>query len=979
MENSIFEALRKSLQGDLFTDIIHRTIYSTDASVYKELPLAVAYPKDSNDIKTLIEFAKSNGTSLIPRTAGTSLAGQVVGGGIIVDVGKYMNRILEINIEEHYVWVEPGVVLEELNQLLSQHDLFFGPETSTANRCMIGGMLGNNACGLHSLIYGSTRDHTLAVEGILSDGSKVVFEELDKNKYHKKLKQKGLEGNIYRKLQEILSNPQIQKEINDQYPDPGIPRRNTGYALDLLLKMQPFSPNGTGLNLVKLLGGSEGTLVFSTMIKLNLVPLPPKHKALVCAHFNEIQETLLANLVALKNKPTAVELMDNHVLECTKSNKDQEANRYFVEGEPRTILIIEFAENTEKGLQKKISDTIADLKEAGLGYAYPVVEGKNISRVWNLRKAGLGLLSNIPGDAKSVTVIEDTAVHVEQLPEYIAEIEEVFARNGMTCIYHAHIGTGELHLRPVLNLKSKEDVIKFRMIAEETVRIVKKYKGSFSGEHGDGRLRGTFIKDLFGEKVYALLKEVKATFDPDNIFNPGKIVDSPPMDESFRFEPGEQTPEYETYFDFSETAGLIRTIEKCNGSGDCRKSHLIGGAMCPSFQATKNEKNTTRARANILREFLSVPSDKKNKFDHPEIYEVLDLCLSCKACKNECPSSVDMAKLKAEFLSHYYETNPIPLRTRLIANISRINRIGALFPYFTNLFFSNKSFVLLANSILGFSTKRSLPKLSGKPFRRKAAKRLLKINPTSNITKGSVCLFVDEFTNYNDGHIGIKTIELLTGLGYNVILPRHDISARTYISKGLLKKAKQIADRNISLLSTQVSAETPLIGIEPSAILGFRDEFPDLVRPDLKPEALRIARSCYTIEEFLESEIDKGMILPDQFTSKKKEILLHGHCQQKAIASTTASLKVLSLPQNYTVREIPSGCCGMAGSFGYEKEHYKLSMDVGELILFPAVRSSSRETIISAPGTSCRHQIKDGTQRDALHPVEVLHEAFFDQ
>jgi len=926
VKNPDYSELKNNLKGDFYFDIIHRTIYATDASVYKELPEAVAYPKDVNDIKLLIEFANKAHTSLIPRTAGTSLAGQVVGNGIIVDVSRYFNDILEINEQERYVWVEPGVVLEELNNILAEKGLFFGPETSTANRCMIGGMLGNNACGLHSLVYGSTRDHTLAVEGLLSDGSQALFEDLNPEQIRQKQGLNTLEGEIYRSLSKILSDKDLQDEIIREYPDPGIPRRNTGYALDLLLKMQPFKTDGEDLNLTKLLGGSEGTLVFSTKIKLNLISLPPEHKAVLCAHFNDIQDTLQANLVVLKNAPQAVELMDNHVLECTKANKAQEANRYFVEGEPKTILITEFAEDSLQKLEEKLTKTVKDLKDKNLGYAHPIVRGNDITKVWNLRKAGLGLLSNIPGDAKSVTVIEDTAVHVEQLPEYIAEIDQVFTKNGMTCVYHAHIGTGELHLRPVLNLKSKDDVKKFRMIAEETVKIVKKYRGSFSGEHGDGRLRGTFIKDLYGERVYNILKEVKSSFDPNNIFNPGKIVESPPMDESFRFEPGAEVPEYETYFDFSGSEGLIRTIEKCNGSGDCRKSHLIGGAMCPSYQATKDEKNTTRARANVLREFLINSKDNKNPFDQTEIYEILDLCLSCKACKTECPSSVDMAKLKAEFLSHWYETHRIPLRSRLIANITTINKLGASIPSFTNVFLKNKTFSRLASSALGFSPNRSLPTLSGRSFKKIGKKEILKINPGREKAIGSLCLFIDEFTEFNDGHIGMKTIKLLTSLGYQIILPKHDLSARTYISKGLLKQAKKIVDKNVSLLYPEVSGSIPLVGIEPSAILGFKDEYPDLVSKDLKDKALHLSENSYTIEEFIDKEIKIGNINSNDFTKKEKSILLHGHCQQKAISSTQHTISVLSLPENYVVDEIPSGCCGMAGSFGYEKEHYDLSM-----------------------------------------------------
>lgn len=967
--------LHARLKGEVYDDVIRRTLYATDASVYKEMPLAVAYPKDTDDLIQLVRFARQNKVSLIPRTAGTSLAGQVVGSGIVVDVSRYMTRILEINPKEGYAWVEPGVVLDELNRELAPYGLFFGPETSTGNRCMIGGMLGNNACGLHSLVYGSTRDHTLAVEGILSDGSVALFEELNPEILAEKLSDHTLEASIYRELINLLSSKQNQDDIRHNYPDPGIPRRNTGYALDLLLDRQPFHEAGKPFSLCPLLGGSEGTLVLSTRIKVGLVPLPPPHKALVCAHFSAIRETLLANIEVLKHQPTAVELMDHHVLDRTGSNREQEANRFFVVGHPKTILIIEFAENTEEELHRKTAAAIEALKKAGLGYAYPVLSGADIQKAWNLRRAGLGLLSNEPGDAKSVTVIEDTAVHVKDLPAYIEEIEQIFTKNDMVCVYHAHVGTGELHMRPKLNLKAPDDIRKFRMIADETVRVVKKYRGSFSGEHGDGRLRGEFLEAFYGAGVFAMHRKVKAIFDPDHLFNPGKIIDTPPMHEFLRYEPGQETPDVETWFDFSESQGIIRFIEKCNGSGDCRKSHLAGGSMCPSYQATRDEKNTTRARANILREFMSRPTSNGNPFDHPEIYEILDLCLSCKACKTECPSSVDMAKLKAEFLSHWYQNHRIPLRTRLIANIHHYNRLGSVLPRLTNFLLSGKLSSAAIRQVAGIAPGRSLPLLSGKPLRSQAKRKMLKINPSHAGQNGRVYLFVDEFSAYNDAHIGLQTIQLFTALGYEVILPAHRESARTYLSKGLLKQAKEIINQNLRMLGGLIQADSPLIGIEPSAILGFRDEYPELSDPELREAAQHLAKNSLMAEEFLAREMEAGRISKDQFTKERREILLHGHCQQKAVASTAATLTVLGFPENYVVREIPSGCCGMAGSFGYEKEHYDLSMAVGELVLFPAVREADTQTLICAPGTSCRHQIHDGTKRKALHPLEILFQA----
>jgi FAD/FMN-containing dehydrogenase/Fe-S oxidoreductase len=977
MVSNIFRKLKNikysKLEGDLYIDKTNRLLYATDASVYREIPLAVARPENENDIKILIDFAKEEHIFLIPRTAGTSLAGQVVGAGIVVDVSKYMTKILEINKKEHWVKVQPGVVLDELNKVIAEKGLFFGPETSTSNRCMIGGMVGNNSCGAHSLIYGSTRDHIISVKAILSDGSTAEFGPISNKEFISKCKGNFLENKIYRNINEILSDTKNQKEIRKEFPDKSIKRRNTGYAIDLLLETNPFTKNTENFNFSKLIAGSEGTLAFITEIKLNLVPLPPKEKVLVCIHFSTIDEALHANLIALKHKPGSIELMDDVITNCTKDHIEHKKNRFFIKDNPAAILIVEFARDTREELLSITQQMEKDLREAGLGYFFPLIFGENIQKVWNLRKAGLGLLSNIPGDAKPVSVVEDTAVNPEVLPEYIKEFRTKLDKHGLSCVYYAHIATGELHLRPILNLKKKKDIELFYTIALETAKLVKKYKGSLSGEHGDGRLRGEFIPLMIGEKNYNLIKKIKVAWDPDNIFNSGKIVDTLKMNTSFRYEPGQKTKEIATIFDFSKEMGVLRAAEKCVGSGDCRKSKIIGGTMCPSFMATRDENNTTRARANILREFLT-NSDKKNPFDHKEIYEIMDLCLSCKGCKSECPSSVDITKYKAEFLQHYYDSNGIPLRTRAIAYISQLNKLGSHFPQIYNLIIKNKCTSCLMKKVLGFAPKRSIPLLYKISLRKWAKKYLNKIQTDIN-PKGKVYLFADEFTNYNDTEIGITTIKLLTKLGYTVEIPKHFESGRTFLSKGLLRKARKIANKNISLLKDIISDETPLLGIEPSGILTFRDEYIELANNDLKEAAKKLAKNSFMIDEFIVNEIKKGNITKQQFTKENQFIKLHGHCHQKSLASTGSTKEMLSFPENYKVEEIKSGCCGMAGSFGYEKEHYGLSIQIGELILFPEIRKSTKETIIAAPGTSCRQQIFDGTGRKALHPVEVLFNA----
>lgn len=966
------QKLESKFSGDIFTDESTRIMYSTDASAYREIPVAVVYPKTKQDIKLLISFASQNNTSIIPRTAGTSLAGQVVGGGIIADVSRYMTKILEINTKERWVLVQPGVVLEELNRYLEEFGLFFGPETSTANRCMIGGMVGNNACGTHSLIYGSTRDHTLELETVLSDGSEVTFKSTDVSDINRKVSHNTLEGRVYKNILDTLNNEDNKQSILREYPDIKLRRRNTGYALDLLLNMKPFNEDGNRFNFVKLLAGSEGTLAFSTAIKLNLVSLPPANKALVCVHLKSVSNALKANLIALKHKPVAVELMDNIILELTKKNIAQEKNRFFVEGDPGAILIVEFAEEDPNEIVRKYQSMEEEMRSKGYGYHFPLIQNGDIKKVWDLRKAGLGILNNMAGDDKPVPVIEDTAVNPEQLPSYIAEFDEILKKYDKTCVYYAHISTGELHLRPILNLKDPKDVEIFHTLAEESARLVKKFNGSLSGEHGDGRLRGEFIPLMVGDKIYGLFQELKKVWDPKNIFNPGKIVNTPKMNTHLRYDPKIQARKIDTYFDFSEDQGILRAAEKCNGTAACRKTAVIGGTMCPSYMATHKESQSTRARANILREFLTI-SKKENPFDHKEIYDVMDLCLSCKACKSECPSSVDVTKLKAEFLQHYYKSHGIPFRTLLIANFSKLNKVGSYVPFIYNFFTQNSITSYLTSFITGFSSKRKLPKLNNITLD-SWLKRNSKVMG-SNFPNGSVYLFNDEFTKYNDTAIGIKAITLLSKLGYKVIIPNHYESARTYLSKGLVLKAKNIANQNIAMLSNIVSKDKPLVGIEPSAILALRDEYIDLADDDKREKAKVLAENSYMLEEFLMQEMELGHISKDQFTNSQRKIKLHGHCHQKALASTSPTKFVLNFPSNYTAEEIPSGCCGMAGSFGFEKEHYNLSMEIGEMVLFPAVRKTDENTLIVASGTSCRHQIKDGTGRRSYHPVEVLHDA----
>ncbi len=964
------EKLAGELDGVLHFDTTMRKLYATDASAYRELPLAVAIPENKSDIQKLILFALKERTSLIPRTAGTSLAGQVVGKGIVVDVSEKFTNIIELNKEEHWVRVQPGVIRDELNMFLKPHGLQFGPETSTSNRAMIGGMVGNNSCGSNSVIYGTTRDHLLEVKALLSDGTEAVFHALPQADFETKCQSENkLEAAIYQNIKEILSDPKNLLEIQSEFPAPSVTRRNTGYALDSLAQLEPFHPGGSPFNFCRLIAGSEGTLAFITEVKLNLLPLPPAEEGLLCVHFNTVDEALRANVIAMQYQPSASELMDHYILDCTKNNIEQRRNRFFVEGDPGAILVIGFLAETRETIKEKVNKLISELKMADLGYHFPLLFGTDTTKVWSLRKAGLGLLGNMPGDEKAVGVIEDTAVSVEDLPQYIREFNVILKKYNLYSVHYAHAGSGELHLRPIINLKTEEGNKQFRIIATEIATLVKKYKGSLSGEHGDGRLRGEFIRQMIGDHNYRLLKQIKNTWDPYGIFNPGKIVDTPPMNTKLRYEPGKKAPKIDTILDFGPVS-ILQHAEQCNGTGLCRKTEKTGGTMCPSYMVTHDEKDTTRARANIIREYLT-HSDKVNKFDHREIYEVMDNCLECKGCKSECPSDVDIAKVKMEFLQHYYDANGVPMRSKMIAHFGKLSAIASSVPGLYNFFVTNKITSGIFKRVVGFAPDRSIPQL----YSITLDKWLKKHQPGGRTTIKRVYLFNDEFTNYNDTEIGIKAVKLLEALGYEVICPEHGESARAYMSKGLLREAKKIAERNVQLLKDVIADDTPLVGIEPSAILSFRDEYPDIVEKSLREDAKRLGKNALLFSEFIAKEIEEGNIRPEQFTQEKRTVKLQGHCHQKALTSIAITQKVLSLPPNYTVRIIPSGCCGMAGSFGFEKEHYDLSMKVGELVVFPTIRKLSDEVIVAAPGTSCRHQIWDGVARKAFHPAEILYDA----
>jgi len=995
------ESLQNQFRGEIQLSDLERMTYANDASVYQTLPAAVALPREQRDIQLLIELANQAGVALIPRTAGTSLSGQTVGDGIVVDVSRHFTEILEINVHERWVRVQPGVIRDELNMALAEHGLMFGPETSTSNRAMIGGMLGNNSCGSNSIVYGTTRDQTIEVTGFLSDGTQATFGPSGGPKNSGKFSQQVASETIG-----LLSDSETQQRVRDQFPHPDVSRRNTGYAVDRLIESETFGGNDGPLNFCHLIAGSEGTLFFATEVKLRCHPLPPPDSGLLCAHFESVDQATRAAQIIMRHHQAArtadaddnqypspifaCELIDHFILEGAARNIEQQKNLDFVEGNPAAIVIVDLRASDRNSIRETAAKIVEDLKASQLGYAFPLLFDDAVTAIWQVRKAGLGVVANVVGDTKPVTLVEDTAVRVDVLPEYIAEVNELLlGKYNAQCVHYGHVGAGEIHLRPMVNLKSKEGLSKFRQIATDVAAIVKKYRGSLSGEHGDGRLRGEFLESMIGAENYELLRSIKKIWDPNGIFNPGKIVDAPPMDTSLRYS---QTPtrEVATVMDFSDTGGIQRAAEMCSGSGDCRKTELTGGVMCPSYMATRNEKDTTRARANVLRQVLTGASDKVTPLNDSRLNEVMKLCLACKGCKSECPSNVDVAKMKAEIQHADHVANGVPAHVRRVAGFASKMKLASKIPRLSNWLMSSAVTSGPLKRHLGYHANRNLPKLHPQTFRSWFA------NHTpwpSSGSRGEVLLFCDEFTNFLDVPAGIATVEVLQRLGYRVEITNHGESGRVSISKGLLTDAKRMAEHNVRVLADAIGdSDKKIVGIEPSALLTLRDEYLVLVDSTLRDQARLVAYlvlvdspladqarlvadRAMLVDEFVAELLAADGIDRKQFTQDSRSIRLHGHCHQKALSSLKSTINMLQLPENYRVRIINSGCCGMAGSFGYERENYQLSMEIGELVLFPALRKEPAESFIAAGGTSCRQQILDGTGRIALHPVEILRAA----
>lgn len=945
-------ALTRRFTGELRFDAYSRALYATDASIYQIEPLGVAFPKHTDDVQHAVEVCAQHNVPIIARGGGSGLAGQAIGRGLVLDCSHHLTQ-LEINAEENYALAEPGVVCDALNAHAARHGLQFGCAPSSSNRATVGGMVANNATGAHSILYGMTGDQLLAAEVILADASRVTFSATE------------APPTLAVACSAIAARH--ADAIRANFPKTW--RRASGYSINQLLpptvraKHSPtmpfqFQTAQANASPLPLMAGSEGTLALLTRAKLNLVP-KPKHTGLCLLQFDSIQQAAEATPTILEHHPSAVELLSRMIFDLTRAMPAYARLLTWLVGEPAAVLAVEFQGESEA----EVLSQIQQLEERHLTRTSTrALTAEQQANVWAVRKAGLGLIMSMRGAAKPVAFMEDVTAPVEHLGEFVREIDRIFAAEGVTqASYYGHASAGCLHIRPVLNLKLQTDVERMRRIASAVFAVVKNLGGAMSGEHGDGLARSCWNERLFGADVYQAFREIKHAFDPRGLLNPGKIVDAPEFTENLRSGPNYQTLELHPHLDFGADGGFVGAVEQCNGAGACRKD---GGVMCPSFHATRDEEHSTRGRANALRAALSglLPA---NALTSQRMHQVLDLCLECKACKAECPSAVDMAKIKYEWLAHYQAQNGVPLRSRIFANIATISSALCYVPSLANGLLNLRLTRWLNEKLLGISRHRTLPAFAPKTFRQQFTPHV------SRLTPPTVVLFIDTWTNYNQPAIGHAAVKVLRAVGYEPHVVAHGCCGRPMISKGLLAQAKETARRNVEILAPYAERGLPIIGLEPSCTLTFRDEYLDLLPNN--PQAKQLAQHSLLIEEFITQNTEKfaPLFAKSKISNQQSKILFHGHCYQKALTGTAPLLAMLQLT-GAEVSEINSGCCGLAGSFGYEAEHYELSMKIGEEWLFPAVRAASGETVVAASGTSCRHQIMAGTDRAALHPIQIL-------
>ncbi len=949
--NDLEHELRRDVEGDVRFDTYSRLLYSTDASMYQMAPIGVVIPRHAGDVQAVIEIANRQNVPLLPRGGGTSLTGQTVNRAVVLDFSRYMARVLEVNEAELWARVQPGLVQDELNHHVRPMGLLFGPDTSTSNRATLGGMIGNNSGGAHSIAYGLTIEHVLEISTILADGTRATFGEVPPEQFRAKMQAPGLEGQIYREAARIRD--QHRGEIAARYPKHW--RRVCGYNLDELIKDRP-------LNMARLIVGSEGTFLTVVEATVRLVRRP-KATAVDVIHYRDIQEALESSQTILETGPYAVELTDKMILDLARGNIEQSTRMGFVQDDPAAILIVEYAGESDAEVKSKVEALEARRAQGRFGYASHVAyDAGEQQSIWKLRKAGLGLLLGTKGESKPIAFIEDTAVDPKHLPVFIPRFREIMAKHGAQGAYYGHCSVGCIHIRPLVNLKTERGLEQVRGMAEEIFDLVLEFGGAISSEHGDGRARSPFLERVYGPAIFQAFRELKAAFDPRNLMNPGNVVSSPGITQHLRYGPAYKTWEPATLLDFSAQGGFAAAVEMCNGVGVCRKK--LEGTMCPSYMATRDEEHSTRGRANALRAVLSgqVPAAD---FAGRRLYEVMDLCLECKGCKAECPSNVDMAKMKYEFLHHYYTVNGLPLRNRLFGRIARLSWLGSRLAPLSNWIAGSPPNRLLMERLFGIDSRRPLPAFARETFTDWFDRR----RPRVEAPRGSVVLFNDTFVTYNTPEIGRAAVELLEAAGYRVELVGKKCCGRPLISKGMLTEAKAHAAWNVECLYPWAARGVPIVGLEPSCLLTLRDESVELVRTD---EARAVARASYLLEEFLLRERGRGLTL--SFRNGHRRALLHGHCHQKAMVGTAPTVAVLQWA-GFDVTEVDSGCCGMAGSFGFEKEHYDVSVTLGNRRLAPAVKAAAEDTEIVAPGVSCRQQIAHLAGRRAKHPAEVLREA----
>ncbi len=952
-------ALAAQVEGEVRFDRISQALYSTDASVYQILPLGVIIPKTRDDVIRAVSLCRKFGVSITARGGGTSQAGQAIGAGVQLDFSKYVRKVLALDPDAKTVRVEPGIVLDELNAFLRPYGVWLPLDISTSDRATIGGMIANNSAGTRSVVYGKTLDYVLSVTALLSDGSIVEMSALDTTQLDKKCRQSDVEGACYATVRRLAT--EHATEIQRRYPK--ILRRVGGYNLD------EFIPGRSGFNLSRLLVGSEGTLAIILDATLRLVPLP-KHRAMCVVQFHDLLESLAATPAILQHQPSAVELVDRFILDTTRGKTEFEPLRDFVQGDPAAVLFVEFISDDPNEPRDRVTQLEIGLRNAGLGYHFHrALEPPAQARLWKLRQAALGLSMSEYGDAKAISFVEDTAVAPERLRDYIARFQQILERYETRAGFYAHASVGLLHVRPVVNLKEDDGVARFQKIAEEISDLVLEFGGALSGEHGDGLVRSPFQKKMYGPILYDAFCELKRTFDPAGLFNPGKIVEAPPLTANLRFGPRYQTRHIDTAFDFSEFGGLAQAAEQCGGVGACRKT--LSGTMCPSYMATRDENDSTRGRANVLRLAISGQLGSIG-FTDPVLYPVLDLCLECKACKSECPTGVDIARLKSELLHQYRMQHGATLRSRLLSRVDRLALWGSRLAPLSNWLAGSLPIRWLADVLLGLDRRRLPPQFVRPTFLDWWSENKNRFERNAIGNEPALALFADTFTNFHEPAIPIAAAELALVAGRNVTVAPRVCCGRPLISKGFLDDARQQAERTVQTLLPLVEQGRSIIFVEPGCYSAVRDDHPHLLRGELQQKARDVAAACLTFEEWAAQ-------WPLRLRPGPKQVLFHAHCHQKALVGAAPMNDLLRQIPNSEIVELDTGCCGMAGSFGYEREHYELSRTVGERKLLPAVRAAADVATVAVSGFSCRHQIQHFTGTAAVHPAVLLHSLLIEQ